>query len=120
MNEEILRVLKMVEEGKIDSRKAAELIEVLKIPKNESTLLNKQEKMLKINVLSSEGDKVYVNLPVNFIKGVIKACGKIPVDVNGIDQIDAQMLLQAIDSGLEGKIVDVKSTKGDNVEIYIE
>lgn len=127
MKEDILRVLKMVEEGKIDAQKGAELIEALNVPKPEeksliqpySVNLN-DERMLRVRVVSADKDNVNIQLPVKFVKGVIAACGKIPVNVQGMEGIDMQMLLQAIDSGLNGKIVDVKSANGDIVEVSID
>ena len=41
MNEEISRILKMVEEGKIDSEKAMQLIEALKVGSKELVNLDK-------------------------------------------------------------------------------
>jgi DUF4097 and DUF4098 domain-containing protein YvlB len=127
MKDDVLRVLKMIEEGKIDSQKGAELIEALKEPKVEektiipTTNINfNDERMLKVKVVSAERDNVNVQLPVKFIKGVIAACGKMPLNVQGMEGIDMQLLLQAMDSGLTGKIVDVKSANGDIVEVVIE
>lgn len=127
MKEDVLRVLKMIEEGKIDAQKGAELIEALNGPKLEEiavipakTVNFNDERMLKVKVVSSERDNVNIQLPVKFIKGVIAACGKMPLNVQGMEGIDMQMLLQAMDSGLTGKIVDVKSANGDTVEVAIE
>lgn len=127
MKEDVLRVLKMIEEGKIDAQKGAELIEALNGPKREEiavipakTVNFNDERMLKVKVVSSERDNVNIQLPVKFIKGVIAACGKMPLNVQGMEGIDMQMLLQAMDSGLTGKIVDVKAANGDTVEIAIE
>lgn len=122
MKEEISRILKLVEEGKIDSDKAAELIDALKqkdqpvLPKVVSQdYLNK---MLKIKVLSQDGDKVNVSLPVKFIKAVGGAVNKVPgVDLQGVDM---KIIMDAIDEGIDGKIVDVQSGDGDIVEIVIE
>lgn len=121
MKEEILRIMKLVEEGKIDSEKAAELIEALKAPSVEqsNTINSDSELMLKIRVVDDE-DNVNVTLPVKFIKGIIASCGKIPMNINGMESIDTNMLLQAIDSGLKGKIVDVQSANGGKVEVTIE
>lgn len=140
MNEEIMKVLKMVEEGKIDANKAAEIIEVLK--KNEETVLSDgtggfiQEitaiepiepeppvkpmggRMLIIKV-DSPKDKVNVRLPINFIKGVLGACKKLPVNIEGMENVDIEMIIKAIDEGLVGKIVDVQASGGEIVEISI-
>jgi hypothetical protein len=127
MKEDVLRVLKMVEEGKIDAQKGTELIEALNVPKlEEKTLIQpysvnfNDERMLRVRVVSADKDNVNIQLPIKFVKGVIAACGKMPVNIQGLEGIDMQMLLQAIDSGLNGKIVDVKSANGDIVEVSIE
>jgi hypothetical protein len=44
---------------------------------------------------------------------------KIP-GVSEQEGIDIRMIMEAIDSGLEGKIVDIKSGNGDLVEVMIE
>jgi hypothetical protein len=80
------------------------------------------DKMLKIKVNSHEGDNVNVKLPVKFIKIMLKTVGKIPISdsVRGMENIDLNLISEAIDSGLSGKIVDVKSADGDIVEVSIE
>ncbi|MBU3074869.1 SHOCT-like domain-containing protein [Clostridium estertheticum] len=123
MNEEVMRVLKMLEEGKIDSQKAGELIEVLNATKKiVPVTANNADKILKIKVNSSTGDNVNVNIPVKFIKTLGSAIKRIPKveGVEGIEDIDIQAILQAVGEGLDGKIVDVKSEKGDIVEIVVE
>lgn len=123
MNDEVMKVLKMLEEGKIDAQKAGELIEVLSTSKQNVPALNgNADKMLKIRVNSQNGDNVNVNIPVKFIKTLGGAIKRIPkIDgVEGVEDIDIQAILQAVSDGLDGKIVDVKSEKGDNVEIVVE
>jgi hypothetical protein len=160
MSEEILRVLKMVEEGKIDADKGAMLIEAINNKKEkkkvqiekasieesleksvEEVKLDKElvflkedkqeeknfkgEKMLKVRVLSSDGDKVNITLPIKFVKGVIQACGKIPnINVDNVEGVNPKemtdTILAAIDGGMEGKIIDIKSGDGDIVEVTIE
>jgi hypothetical protein len=129
MNEEISKILKMVQDGKITADKAQELIESLK-DKNTELVKSSEEKrsddimdkMLKIKVNSHEGDNVNVKLPVKFIKIMLKTVGKIPISdsVKGMENIDLNLISEAIDNGLSGKIVDVKSADGDIVEVSIE
>jgi len=123
MNENVKRILKLVEEGKIDASKAAELIDALndKEPVQEPAPSNK-EKSLKVRVLSGKGETVNVNLPLKFLKSSLKAFGKIPINIQGDKNydIDVQSIADAIESGVEGKIVDIKSDNGDSVEVVIE
>ncbi|MBU3142732.1 hypothetical protein [Clostridium sp. CF012] len=137
MNEEISRILKMVEEGKIDSEKAMQLIEALKGESKEFVVLDKSPsnnshgnskfkiKMLRIKVRSKENDIVNINLPLAFVSGMIKTFGKIPnINVNGMNDVDmdamTQTILDAIDGGISGKIVDIQTADGDVVEVVIE
>ncbi|MEL7566247.1 MAG: hypothetical protein AAGU27_15370 [Dehalobacterium sp.] len=122
MNDEVMKVLKMLEEGKIDAQKAGELIEVLNASKTIAPAVFNSDKMLKIKVNSQNGDNVNVNIPVKFIKtlgGAIKRIPKVE-GVEGIEDIDIQAILQAVGDGLDGKIVDIKSENGDIVEIVVE
>lgn len=129
MNEEISKILKMVQEGKISSDKAEELIEALN---NKNTSLQTFQnasndndiihKMLKIKVISHDGDNVNVNLPIRFVKTILKTVGSLPIPehVKGMENLDLNLILDAIDNGFLGKIVDVKSANGDLVEVIIE
>ena len=126
MNEEVKRILKMVEEGKIDSDKAAALIEALNGNPDALTVpvlgtYGNGEKMLRVKVLSGTEDTVNVNIPVKFLKAIGNAVNNIKIPgVSEHDGIDIKMIMEAIDSGLEGKIVDVKSANGDFVEVSID
>ncbi len=142
MNEEILRIMKMLEEGKITAEQAAALATAVKgaaepeqSPKSiedkrilmESDMAKDQipgQKMLQVRVLSEVGDKVKVNLPLNFVKGILKVTGKIPmVDHEHLQGVNIEELMDsiilAIDSDLTGRIVDVETSTGDLVIIDI-
>ncbi|MGG3563291.1 hypothetical protein ABES03_17000 [Neobacillus rhizosphaerae] len=129
MSEEISRVLTMVEEGKLDKEKAAELIDVLQGKSNQVDL-NKRtspsylNKMLKVRVTSQEGDNINVNLPIKLIKAVLKVgtniAKMIPESEKYVKDIDVELLIEAIENELDGQIVDVTSAKGDKVLVIIE
>lgn len=121
MSEEVSRILKMVEEGKIDSQKADELIDALKAPQVQQDTVNYGDRMLKIKVNSKDGDDVNITIPIRFVKGMLNSVGKINIGGNsGVDKIDPQLISEAIDGNLVGKIVDIKSGDGDIVEIFID
>jgi hypothetical protein len=82
-------------------------------------------KVLYIRVKSADGDKVSVNIPLAFIKAAMKAGNANAIlnqsmKGNLAETIDPEIILSSIESGFVGKIVDVKSADGDDVEIYIE
>ena len=130
MNEEIMRILKMVEEGKIPADKAKELIEVLNKPSIPQVSTQKyDDKFLRVKVLSAEGDKVNIQLPVKVIKVILKATGKLPIDLIKVDGINLEginleelfdTVIECLDSEVMGEIVSVDSAQGDMVRIVIE
>lgn len=126
MKEEITKILTMVQEGKIDSDKAAELIHLLNV--KEEAVVQKSsgylDKTLKIRVISTENDNVNINLPIKLVKAVLKAGHSIAANVPEADKyvkdIDIDILIDAIENELDGQIVDIKSANGDTVAIFIE
>lgn len=129
MNDEISRVLTMVQEGKLNKEKAAELIDVLQ-GKGKQVDLNKRtstpylNKILKIRVTSESGDNVNVNVPIKLVKAVLKVgtsiAERIPEAEKYVKDIDVELLIEAIENELDGQIVDITSAKGDKVLVVIE
>ncbi|WP_102261500.1 SHOCT-like domain-containing protein [Mesobacillus jeotgali] len=127
MSEEISRILTMVQEGKIDSDKGAQLIAVLQeketpvFPKKQNKYL---EKTLKIRVVSSENDNVNVNVPIKLVKALLKTghsiAAGIPQSQQYVKDLDINMLIEAIENELDGNIVDIQSANGDTVKVAIE
>lgn len=126
MKEETLKVLKMVEEGKLSSEKASELLAAMDVKEEKAITIseNYKKKILRIKVDSADGDKVNVNLPVSVISSILKATGKLPIQMNGMENINIEELTQvvaaAFENEVDGEIVDVKSADGDIVKIVIE
>ena len=82
--------------------------------------------MLRISVLSAQGDDVKVNLPVILIKAALES-GIVPegfVNIGGnnnaLKSVDFNAVILAAEKGVFGKLIEVKSADGDLVEIYIE
>jgi transcriptional regulator with XRE-family HTH domain len=97
-------------------------------PKKETQILpieerrNTDDLMFRIRVNSVAGDKVRVNLPIPLVKLAVEMGMKIP-QISGNDalkEIDFGQLLEMIDKGLVGKLVEVESAQGDIVEIVVE
>lgn len=82
-----------------------------------------QDMMLYVRVQSSRGDSVKVNIPLPLAATLIEA-GIAPQIQGGNDNlfkgIDWNQLLSMANSGVVGKLVEVKSADGDIVEITVE
>lgn len=124
MNEERLRILKLLEDKKINSAEAMSLLEALeKGEKADEAQGGRRARVLKIRVYEegSPEPKVNVNVPLGwsrfmapFIEGKIKE----KLAAKGYN-VDLGKLQEAIESAEPMKIVDVKDG-GDKVEISIE
>ena len=79
---------------------------------------------LRIKVLSNDGDKVRVNLPMPLVKVALEMGVEImPQDQQGTDvlkSIDLAKIMELAEQGLIGKLVEVESADGDTVEIVVE
>lgn len=139
MNEERIKILEMLASGTINAQEANELLTTLDKSKVEvngkevtevKALKQGSQKFLYIKVLSADGDKVNLKLPISLVKVALKSgngdnlLGKIKV--NGMDNtfmkdaIDYELIMEYINNDLVGNIVDIESADGDLVNIYIE
>ncbi len=78
--------------------------------------------VLRLLVNSAEGDIVKINLPLSLLKVCLDIGVQLP-QISGNDtmkNIDFKSILLAAESGVIGKLVEVKSAQGDIVEIIIE
>ena len=124
MKDEIAKIFAMVEEGKITSDEASELIAEMKNETKSTPNNSYLGKMLKIRVKSETQENVRMNIPIRLVKFLLKMghgiASQIPEAQKYVDDIDVDLLLEAIDNEMEGKIVDVQSDDGETVEVFIE
>ena len=81
------------------------------------------ELVLRIKILSADGDKVRVNLPVGLLKALSGTGMDIAASFSGMDTlkgIDLEQILTLVENGTVGKLVEVESADGDTVEIVVE
>lgn len=82
------------------------------------------ELTMRIYVFSADGDKVKVNLPMPLVKVCLEMGVNIaPNFVDGIDalkNLDLQKIMDLAERGVIGKLVEVESADGTNVEVVIE
>lgn len=127
MKEEIKKVLEMLEEKKITSEEATELLDALRESKKaeEEIPPAKRKRFLKIHVTKGDKPQVNVTLPfglINWGLNIASKMGKNTVDIGGEEiPIDMDELNKAMnDPEFIGKIVDVvDEEKGEHVEIEI-
>jgi len=117
----------MIENGTITPQEGSELLKALKSDaKSEAKPPKKHAfKMFKIRILSSDGDKVNVQIPLEFAKMVLKSPGKKGIPkLDKLKQIDPDFdfssIVDMIEAGTVGKLVDIQSNDGDIVEIVVE
>ena len=82
MRENLVKVLTMLSEGKLNIEKSADLIDAMyKKEEKEIQIIDKKydKRMLRVLVDSANGDNVRVNLPIAVITSVLKATGKLPI-----------------------------------------
>lgn len=79
--------------------------------------------VLRIRVTSTDGDKIRVNLPIPLLRVLADSGMDIATEVSGIESLkslDMQKILELVENGTIGKIVEIESADGDNVEIVVE
>lgn len=122
--EERMKILELLSKGVITAEEAENLLTAMggntQEPEVSFTPATKksQFKLLKVYVDSADGDEVRVELPIEFAK-LLKSGSIKQLDKEGLD-IDVDMLIQMINSGVVGEIVNVKSADGDIVKVIVE
>ncbi|MBP3477986.1 MAG: helix-turn-helix transcriptional regulator [Oscillospiraceae bacterium] len=79
---------------------------------------------LRVKMLSSDGDKIRVNLPMMLVKIALEMGVEIiPNYTDGMDAIkklDLSKIMELAERGMIGKIVEMESANGDTMEVVIE
>jgi hypothetical protein len=122
-NEERMKILRMIDEGKITAEEGARLLATLsesrKAAARKPTLRGASggARWLKVRVtdMVTGKAKATVNLPLGLVDAGLNIASKYAPDV-AFDE-----LVEAINAGAEGKIIDVFDEEdGEHVEIFIE
>ncbi len=129
MSSERKKILEMLEEGKITSKEAADLLEAVDdhgSKMNEVSSLSKSysKKYLKIRVFEgSDQSKVKLNIPIKLVKLGISFASKLNSSIEGvqISNKEIDVILEAIENEIEGEIISIDADDGKTqVKIYIE
>lgn|SRR5512143_4092367 len=122
--EERMKILKMVEEGKISAEEGAKLLAALQQAQraagDPSGRRSGAGRWLRIRVtdLSTGRSKAAVQIPIGLLDAGMKIGAHFAPEVEGVNMAN---VLDAVRAGVTGKIIDVTDDEdGERVEIYVE
>ncbi len=122
--EERMKILKMIEEGKLSAEEGTKLLAALS-QKRPNTLrmpgsIPGGAKWLRIRVTDTRTgrSKASVQIPLALVDAGLKIGAHFAPEVEGVDMSN---VMEALRAGVTGKIIDVTDEEdGEHVEIYVE
>ena len=123
LKEERMQILKMIQNGQVSAEEGAKLLAALEGGQKSEMAANAaatQGKFLRVRVtdMNTGRTKVNVNVPLALVNIGLKMGARF---MPYLDSLDTDEIMQAIRSGMQGKIVDVEDAEdGEKVEVYIE
>jgi hypothetical protein len=124
IKEERMKILELLSNGVVSADEAEKLLAALGHNEpdagQEIVVPNKKKapfKMLKVYVDSNDGDKVRIQIPVEFSK--LLKTSKFKSNIGDAD-IDIDAILEMISQGVDGELVNIESGDGDIVKIVVE
>jgi hypothetical protein len=120
-SEERLKILKMVEEGRISPEEAARLLAaVSKAERRRASTTTTEARWLRVRVTDMDSGKmaVNVNLPVSLVNVGLRMGARFVPEMEGVSMNELE---DAIRRGVTGKIIDiVDEQERQRVEVYVE
>ena len=120
--EERMKILKMIEEGKLSPEEGAQLLSALS-RKNTPGIPNLSAsgaKWLRVRVtdLNTGRSKATVQIPLALMDAGMKIGAHFAPEIDGVSM---DQLMEALRSGMTGKIIDATDDEdGEHVEIFVE
>lgn len=121
--EERMKILKMIEEGKLSAEEGTKLLSALSVKRPlpaRAPGMPGGAKWLRIRVTDTRSgrSKASVQIPLALVDAGLKIGAHFAPEVEGVDMSN---VMEALRSGVTGKIIDVTDDEdGEHVEIYIE
>lgn len=122
--DERLRILKMIQEGKITAEEGAKLLTALREGRKDvraaapatPARLNKGWLRVRVTDVGTGKTKVNVNLPLGLVDAGMNIATQFAPEIN------FSQIAEAVRSGeLEGKIVDVMDEEdGEHIEVFVD
>jgi hypothetical protein len=119
--EERMKILKMIEEGKLSAEEGSKLLSALAgANRAPGGLTAGGAKWLRVRVtdVASGRSKATVQIPLALMDAGMKIGAHFAPEVEGVNM---DQLMEALRSGMTGKIIDVTDDEdGEHVEIFVE
>ena len=121
--EERMKILKMIEEGKLSAEEGTKLLAALNVKKSPVPRMPGMPgaaKWLRIRVTDTRtgSSKASVQIPLELVDAGLKIGAHFAQEVEGVDMSN---VMEALRAGMTGKIIDVTDEEdGEHVEIYVE
>lgn len=125
-SEERLKILKMVQEGKITAEEGISLMDTLKdtnqpgARRTDPKASRKSARWFRVRVTDRITDKVKVDirLPINVVKAGSKLGARFSPEMSGLDM---NQVMQYVDAGTTGRIFELTHDSDQElVEVFIE
>jgi SHOCT-like protein len=123
IKEERMKILELLSKGVVSADEAEKLLAALghnEPDAGQEIVVAKKKapfKMLKVLVDSNDGDKVRIQIPVEFSK--LLKTSKFKSNIGDAD-IDIDAILEMISQGVDGELVNIESGDGDIIKIVVE
>jgi hypothetical protein len=121
--EERMKILKMIDEGKLSAEEGAKLLSALSASQKASSggsLAASGARWLRVRVTDTATgrSKATVQIPISLIDAGMKIGAHFAPEVAGVDMSE---VMDALRNGMTGKIIDVMDDEdGEHVEIFVE
>ncbi len=123
-SEERMKILKMIEEGKLSAEEGTKLLSALNGPKTpippRPPGMPGGPRWLRIRVTDTRTgrSKASVQIPLALVDAGMKIGAHFAPEVEGVNMSN---VMEALRAGVTGKIIDVTDEEdGEHVEIYVE
>ena len=124
--EERMKILKMIDEGKISAEEGAKLLSALSESRSRAMMGSSLSRgmgnarwlRVKVTDVATGRSKATVQIPIGLMEAGMKIGAHFAPEVEGVDMTQ---VMEALRSGMTGKLVDVIDEEdGEHVEIYVE
>ncbi len=119
-----MKILDQLEKKEITAAEAERLLNELSKPAEteepEVKTTVKKGKIFRIDIRSSDGDKVNVQVPIHFARTLVNGSKKFGTTRLSNIELDFEQIFDMIDEGQIGQLVNIESADGDTVKVYVD